>query len=131
MKALADYVHGRGLKLGLYSSPGPRTCAGFEGSNGHEEQDAKTYAEWGVDYLKYDWCSADKVYDTPAEMQVAYLKMGLALRNAGRPIVYALCQYGLYDVGSWGRAVGANSWRTTFDIWIPAGHGACRLRPAR
>ena len=116
MKVLADYVHSRGLKLGIYSSPGPHTCGGFEGSFGHEEQDAKMYAEWGVDYLKYDWCSADKIYDTPAEMQAAYLKMGTALRITGRPIVYALCQYGLFNVGNWGREVGANLWRTTFDI---------------
>ena len=58
MKALADYVHSKGLKLGIYSSPGPNTCAGYEGSYGHEEQDARTYAAWGIDYLKYDWCGA-------------------------------------------------------------------------
>ena len=116
MKALVDYVHSRGLKFGLYSSPGPSTCAHFEGSYGHEEQDARMYAEWGVDYLKYDWCSGEEVYNTPAEMQGAYLKMGAALRVTGRPIVYALCQYGLFGVGEWGRAVGANLWRTSSDI---------------
>lgn len=116
MRDLAKYVHGLGLKLGIYSSPGPKTCGGYVGSYGHEEQDAKMYAEWGIDYLKYDWCSAETVYDTPAEMQAAYLKMGAALRVTGRPIVYALCQYGVIGVGQWGRAVGGNLWRTTFDI---------------
>ena len=73
MKALADYVHCKGLKLGIYSSPGPKTCAGYEASYGHEEQDAKTYAAWGIDYLKYDWCSASQVYDdTQATMAAAY-----------------------------------------------------------
>ncbi len=115
MKALADYVHSKGLKLGIYSSPGPRTCAGFEGSYGHEEQDAKTYAAWGIDYLKYDWCSAGQVYEDSA-MPGAYAKMGLALLKTGRPIVYSLCQYGLQDVGEWGARVGGNLWRTTGEI---------------
>lgn len=116
MKELADYVHTRGLKLGLYSSPGTRTCAGFEGSFAHEEQDARAFANWGVDYLKYDWCSADYLYSTPAEMQAAYYRMGAALQASGRPIVYSLCQYGLFDVGRWAHQVGGNLWRTTFDI---------------
>ena len=116
MKALGDYIHSRGLKFGIYSGPGTRTCTGHEGSYGHEEQDAKTFAEWGVDYLKYDWCSADFMHATPAEMQAAYYKMGAALQASGRPILYALCQYGLFDVGKWGRKVGANVWRTTYDI---------------
>src|SRR5947199_2864140 len=81
MKALADYVHSKGLKLGIYSSPGPKTCAGYEASYQHEEQDARTYAQWGIDYLKYDWCSASRVYK-PAEMQAAYKKMGRALLNS-------------------------------------------------
>ena len=115
MKALADYVHSKGLKLGIYSSPGPRTCAGFEGSFGHEEQDARTYAAWGVDYLKYDWCSASRVWEDE-DMHAAYQKMGEALRKTGRPIVYALCQYGQANVGAWGQQVGANLWRTTGDI---------------
>ncbi len=115
MKALADYVHAKGLKLGIYSSPGPKTCAGFEGSFQHEEQDAKTYAAWGIDYLKYDWCSAARVYQ-PASMQPAYAKMGRALAATGRSIVYSLCQYGLLDVGEWGAKVGGNLWRTTGDI---------------
>ena len=116
MKSLADYLHGKGLKFGLYSSPGTRTCARYEGSYGHEDQDAKTFAEWGVDYLKYDWCNAAYIYSTPGEMQAAYLKMGAALQASGRPIVYSLCQYGLFDVGTWGRKVGGNLWRTTYDI---------------
>jgi alpha-galactosidase len=117
MKALADYVHSKGLKLGIYSSPGPKTCAGYEGSYQHEEQDAKQYAAWGIDYLKYDWCSAARVY-TPdqATMVGAYSKMGKALESAGRPIVYSLCQYGLLDVGEWGAEVAGNLWRTTGDI---------------
>lgn len=115
MKALADYVHSKGLKIGLYSSPGPKTCAGYTGSFGHEEQDAKTYAEWGYDYLKYDWCSASSIYKTD-EMQPVYQKMGGALANCGRPIVFSLCQYGLDDVWTWGAKVGGNSWRTTGDI---------------
>jgi alpha-galactosidase len=117
MKALADYVHSKGLKLGIYSSPGPKTCAGYLGSFGHEEQDAKTYAAWGIDYLKYDWCSASQVYDEQqSTMANAYAKMGLALVNSGRPIVYSLCQYGQRDVGDWGEKVGGNLWRTTGDI---------------
>jgi alpha-galactosidase len=115
MKALADYVHSKGLKLGIYSSPGPKTCAGYEGSYQHEVQDANTYAKWGIDYLKYDWCSASRVYQ-PASMQSAYALMGKALQGTGRPIVYSLCQYGLLDVGEWGASVGGNLWRTTGDI---------------
>ncbi len=114
-KALADYVHGKGLKLGIYSSPGPKTCANYEGSYGHEEQDAQQYAAWGIDYLKYDWCSAERVYK-PGDMQAAYKKMHDALRRTGRPIVYSLCQYGLQRVWSWGASVGGNLWRTTGDI---------------
>ena len=115
MKALADYVHSKGLKIGIYSSPGPKTCAGYEGSYRHEEQDAKTWAAWGIDYLKYDWCSAEKVYK-PADMQAVYKKMGDALKATGRPMVYSLCQYGLQNVWEWGASVGGNLWRTTGDI---------------
>ncbi|MGH9417309.1 MAG: glycoside hydrolase family 27 protein [Terriglobales bacterium] len=115
MKALADYVHARGLKLGIYSSPGPKTCAGYEGSYLHEAQDARTYAAWGIDYLKYDWCSASLVYG-PDEMKPAYEQMALALRATGRPMVFSLCQYGWLDVGQWGAEVGGNLWRTTGDI---------------
>ena len=115
MKALADYVHGKGLKLGIYSSPGPNTCAGYEGSYAHEDQDARTYAAWGIDYLKYDWCGARNLY-TDDEMQAVYQKMGDALRASGRAIVYSLCQYGRHDVWKWGPEVGGNLWRTTGDI---------------
>src|SRR5271170_1182520 len=120
MKALADYVHGKGLKMGIYSSPGPKTCAGYAGSYQHEEQDAKTYAEWGVDYLKYDWCSADKVYGID-QMQEVYEKMHRALEATGRPMVFSLCQYGWARVWRWGARVGGNLWRTTDDIsddWV-------------
>lgn len=115
MKALAAYVHSKGLKIGIYSSPGPRTCGGFEGSYGHEEIDARTWAAWGIDYLKYDWCSASRVWPDES-MQAVYQRMGNALRNTGRPIVYSLCQYGRANVQQWGPAVGGNLWRTTFDI---------------
>ncbi len=115
MKALADYVHGKGLKIGIYSSPGPKTCADYEGSYQHEEQDAKTWAAWGIDYLKYDWCSADKVYK-PTDMPAVYKKMSDALKATGRPIVFSLCQYGLQNVWEWGASVGGNLWRTTGDI---------------
>jgi alpha-galactosidase len=115
MKALADYVHSKGLKLGIYSSPGPNTCAGYEGSYGHEEQDARTYAAWGIDYLKYDWCGARNLY-TDEEMQAVYQIMGDALLKQKRPIVYSLCQYGRQDVWKWGAEVGGNLWRTTGDI---------------
>ena len=115
MKALADYVHAKGLKIGIYSSPGPNTCAGYEGTYGHEDQDARSYAAWGIDYLKYDWCGARNLY-TDDEMQAVYQKMGDALRAAGRPIVFSLCQYGRADVWKWGPEVGGNLWRTTGDI---------------
>ena len=115
MKALADYVHSKGLKLGIYSSPGPTTCAGYEGSYGHEAQDAKTYASWGIDYLKYDWCSAGHIYKD-SDLQPIYQKMGDALLQSGRPIVYSLCEYGNGDVWTWGTKVGGNLWRTTGDI---------------
>jgi alpha-galactosidase len=117
MKALADYVHSKGLKIGIYSSPGPQVCGGYQGSYGHEEEDAKTFADWGYDYLKYDWCSAFGIYQpTPSDLQGAYQKMGEALAKAGRPIVFSLCEYGLGDVWNWGARTGGNLWRTTFDI---------------
>ena len=116
MKALADYLHSKGFKLGVYSSPGPMACYGYSGSHGHEEQDAKTFAAWGVDYLKYDFCSADSLYHTASEMRAVYQKMGDALEASGRPILFGLCQYGWYDVGSWGQKAGGNLWRTSDDI---------------
>jgi alpha-galactosidase len=116
MKALGDYIHGKGLMFGIYSSPGPKTCGGFTGSYGHEEQDANTFAAWGADYLKYDWCTAVNIYTTADEMRADYQKMGEALINTGRPIVFSLCQYGLFSVWQWGAKTGGNLWRTTFDI---------------
>jgi alpha-galactosidase len=113
MKALADYVHAKGLKLGIYSSPGPRTCGHYEGSYGHEKQDAETYARWGIDYLKYDWCSARYMYQ-PSQYPAAFEKMHQALLSTGRPIVYSI--HGRGRVWSWARSVGANLWRTTGDI---------------
>jgi alpha-galactosidase len=125
MKALADYVHSKKLKLGIYSSPGPKTCAGYEGSYNHEEQDAKSYAAWGIDYLKYDLCSFIDVMKQQAPsdntkqyamMREAYAKMHRALAATGRPILYSLCQYGWDNVWKWGPSVGGNAWRTTGDI---------------
>jgi alpha-galactosidase len=123
MKALAGYVHSKGLKLGLYSSPGPKTCEKYEGSYGHEAQDAKTYAAWGVDYLKYDLCSMGDMMIALGSMEnaqdmevVAYRKMGEALSATGRPIVYSFCQYGFFQPWRWAPALGANAWRTTGDI---------------
>ena len=117
MKALADYVHSLGLKLGIYSSPGPKTCGGYEGSYGYELQDAETFASWGIDYLKYDWCGAMRIYGYSKDnMRRAYQKMAVALQSTGRPIVYSICQYGLEDVWEWGEKAGGNLWRTTGDI---------------
>jgi alpha-galactosidase len=115
MKSLSDYVHSKGLKLGIYSGPGPRTCAGYPASYGHEDQDAKSFAAWGIDYLKYDWCSARNIYKND-QLQAVYQKMGDALVATGRPIVYSLCEYGWGGVEKWGPAVGGNLWRTTGDI---------------
>lgn len=125
MKALADYVHSKGLKFGIYSSPGAKTCAGYEGSLGHEQQDAETYAAWGVDYLKYDLCSYTKElkeragtdHDKAREVMIEiYSKMHDALARTGRPIVLSLCQYGWEAVWRWGTDAGGNLWRTTGDI---------------
>jgi alpha-galactosidase len=122
MKALAGYVHSKGLKLGIYSSPGSYTCASYMGSYQHEEQDAKVFAEWGIDYLKYDLCSFQDNMDeagTAKAHQVmvdAYKKMYEALLKVGRPIVFSLCEYGMDEVWKWGASVGGNLWRTTGDI---------------
>jgi len=135
MKALSDYVHKLGLKIGLYSSPGPWTCGGCAGSYGHEKQDAESYAKWGFDYLKYDWCSYGDVVDSLSnkdpnkvssfstkggnELKTAmkpYKLMGEYLRQQPRDIVYSLCQYGMSDVWKWGGSLNGNCWRTTNDI---------------
>ena len=115
MKALCDYIHGLGLKVGIHDSPGPVTCSGREASYGHEQQDAETFARWGIDFVKYDWCSGSKVYK-PDQMKAAYLKFHQALLSTGRPILYSLCQYGMQDVWKWGASVGGSMWRTTGDI---------------
>jgi len=118
MKALTEYVHGKGLRIGLYSSPGPKTCAGREGSYRHEAQDARRYAEWGFDYLKYDWCSYGQIKPHPSheELLAPYQVMRAALNQVPRDIVYSLCQYGMGNVWEWGAQVGGNCWRTTGDI---------------
>jgi len=115
IKKLADYIHVKGLKFGIYSSPGPLTCAKHEGSFQHEEIDAKTFAAWGVDYLKYDWCSAKTVYQAEEQPKV-FRRMGTALRETGRPIIYSLSNYGMNDIWIWGPSTGAQLWRTTGDI---------------
>ena len=120
MKALGQYLHHLGLKFGIYSSPGPKTCAGYAGSYDHEKQDAETYARWGVDLLKYDWCSAGEVYP-PSQMRHAYRLMHRALVATGRPMLYSLCQYGLEGVWRWGASVGGNMWRTAGDVGADGG----------
>jgi alpha-galactosidase len=110
MKALADYVHGKGLRFGLYSDAGAKTCEGRPGSNGFEVEDARQYAQWGVDYLKYDWCSTDGV-----DPKIAYPTMRDALRATGRPIVLSMCEWGQSKPWTWARGVG-HLWRTTGDI---------------
>jgi hypothetical protein len=119
MKALGDYVHVLGLKLGIYSSPGPQTCGGYTGSYQHEEQDIKIYSEWGIDYLKYDWCSYGQIAPkNPSleELKKPYRFMEKFISNSKRDIIFSLCQYGMGDVWTWGANVGGNSWRTTGDI---------------
>jgi alpha-galactosidase len=118
MKALCDYIHDKGLKAGIYSSPGPLTCAGFTASYKYEEKDAQRYAQWGFDYLKYDWCSYGRIAkgNSLPELKKPYQVMREALDKTHRDIVYSLCQYGMGDVWQWGAEVGGNSWRTTGDI---------------
>ena len=133
MAGLASYVHALGLKIGLYSSPGPWTCGGCAASWQHEQQDAQTYAKWGFDYLKYDWCSYGSIADgeDPTAKNVPlwgkkakddagaiypYTVMGKYLREQNRDILFSLCQYGMADVWKWGANVNGNSWRTTGDI---------------
>ena len=118
MKSLAEYVHEKGLKIGIYSSPGPLTCAGFTASYLHEADDARQYASWGIDYLKYDWCSYGKIAKDRSlpELRKPYAVMRRALDAVDRDIVYSLCQYGMGNVWEWGAEVGGNCWRTTGDI---------------
>ena len=112
IKALADYVHDRGLKFGIYSDTGDRTCQQKPGSRGHEFQDANQYASWGVDYLKYDWCNSESL-----DAKAAYETMALALRATGRPIVFSICEWGTNRPATWAASVGGNLWRTTGDIY--------------
>lgn len=137
MKGLADYVHSLGLKIGLYSSPGPWTCGGCVGSFNHELQDARQYADWGFDYLKYDWCSYSPDLESERDISTNFITwknsghsrardreqlmrpyqiMRAALDQQHRDIIYSLCQYGMGNVWEWGAQVGGNSWRTTGDI---------------
>jgi alpha-galactosidase len=111
IKALADYVHSKGLKFGIYSDAGTKTCGGHEGSRGHEFQDAHQYAAWGVDYLKYDWCNVGT-----QDARSSYLTMSQALQASGRPIVFSLCEWGNSSPWLWAKNVG-NLWRTTGDIY--------------
>ncbi len=118
MKALADYVHARGLKIGIYSSPGPRTCGGRVGSYQHELVDAKTWARWGIDYLKHDYCSYDQLAPnrTLPELQKPYIVMRQALDQVDRDIVYSVGNYGYGDAWTWAGEIGGNLWRTTGDL---------------
>jgi alpha-galactosidase len=111
MKALADYIHAKGLKFGIYSDAGNTTCAGYPGSRGHEYQDAKTYASWGIDYLKYDWCDTEGLTGIGA-----YTTMSQALKDTGRPIIFSLCDWGHNAPWEWASEVG-HLWRTTGDIY--------------
>lgn len=119
MKAMTDYIHSKGLKAGIYISPGPVTCAGYEGSYGHEAQDARTFADWGFDFLKYDWCSYDNIAegDTRKDLIKPYRIMWDILKGQNRDIVLNLCQYGMGCVWEWGGEVG-NCWRTTGDLGL-------------
>jgi len=120
MKKLGEWLHNNGLKFGIYSSPGNSTCGGYLGSYQHELQDATTYANWGIDYLKYDWCSYGDIHNakdtTLASYKKPYEVMQDALQKQNRDIVYSLCQYGMKDVWEWGADVNGNCWRTTGDI---------------
>jgi len=111
IKALADYVHSLGLRFGIYSDAGSKTCEGRPGGLGHEYQDALKYAAWGVDYLKYDWCNT-----STQDAKASYANMRAALDAAGRPIVLSICEWGKHQPWLWGKEVGGNLWRTTDDI---------------
>lgn len=118
MRALTDYVHHLGLKAGIYISPGPSTCQRYEGSWQHELHDAQSFADWGFDYLKYDWCGYGDIVRRPTleQMKEPYIFMRGCLDRVDRDIVYSLCQYGMGEVWTWGAEVGGNCWRTTGDI---------------
>ena len=118
MKALTDYIHSKGLKAGIYTSPGPFTCAGHVAAYKFEEKDVARYVEWGYDFLKYDWCSYSNVArkDTLPDLQKPYKLISGILKKQKRDIVLNLCQYGMGDVWKWGKEVGGNSWRTAGDL---------------
>ncbi|MDP2338591.1 MAG: putative Ig domain-containing protein [Bacteroidota bacterium] len=133
MKGLTDYIHSKGLKAGIYSSPGPLDCMGFTGSYKHEAQDARQFATWGFDFLKYDWCSYDHIANggtaddkeiplwnkktsKPDKLKYPYQVMGDLLKKQNRDMVFNICQYGMGDVWKWGGEVGGNSWRTADDL---------------
>ena len=116
MKALGNFIHDKGLKMGIYSSPGPLTCGGCIGSFQHENKDAQKYGDWGIDYLKYDWCSYNGDRNNINDLMKPYFVMRNALNKVNRDIVYSLCQYGMGNVWEWGAKVGGNCWRTTGDI---------------
>jgi alpha-galactosidase len=116
MKGLADYIHGKGLKAGLYTSPGPKTCAGYTGALRHEARDAKQFAAWGFDFLKYDWCSYKAEAPGLEGFQKPYRLMGDLLKQQDRDMVFNLCQYGMGDVWKWGKQVDGHSWRTGGDL---------------
>ena len=121
MVALTSFIHSKGLKSGIYSSPGSLTCGGFAGSWQHEEQDAQQFAAWGFDFLKYDWCSYNKIAgkDKSLEaLQKPYLQMGSILKSLDRDMVFNLCQYGMGDVWKWGGEVGGHCWRTSGDLGL-------------
>jgi alpha-galactosidase len=118
MKALTDYIHSKGLKAGIYSSPGELTCAGHMAAYQYEEKDIARYVEWGYDFLKYDWCSYSRVGNTEvlADLQRPYRLISEILAKQNRDIVLNLCQYGMGDVWKWGKSVGGHSWRTAGDL---------------
>jgi alpha-galactosidase len=118
MKGLTDYIHAKGMKTGIYSSPGPTTCAGFTASYQFEDKDARRWADWGFDYIKYDWCSYGGIYKGNAipEYQKPYVVMRAALDKVDRDILFSFCQYGMGEVWKWGEKIGGNAWRTTGDI---------------
>ncbi len=123
MRDLVNHIHSLGLKSGIYTSPGPLTCAHFEGSYQHEAADARQFAQWGFDLLKYDWCSYGQIAkdQTIASLQAPYRKMGAIVAGLDRDVVLNMCQYGMGDVWQWGREVGGNSWRTTGDLGLAKG----------
>jgi alpha-galactosidase len=133
MKALTDYIHSKGLKAGTYTSPGPWNCAGYTGSFDHELQDAVTFAEWGFDFLKYDWCSYRHKAKNRSigELAKPYEKMGDILKQMDRDVVLNLCQYGMGEVWKWGGKVGGHCWRTTGDLGLLSGYLEVGFRNAR